>query len=325
MPAESPTIATMPEEVNAHRAVLLPALVVQAGSKAEQRFLEFFTAHIRNPNTRRAYSRAILRFFRWCDDLGLGFHQVEPITVAAFIEKHPGSKPTVKQHLAAIRMLYDWLVTGQVVSFNPASSVRGPRYIIRKGRTPVLSVAETRHLLESIDVTKLGGLRDRALISVMAFSFARVGAALGMRVEDYYREGGNGWLRLHEKGGKLHCVPIHPKAEIDLVAYLAGAAIAGDLKGPLFRAFGRDRHLSQRPMAAIDALKMIKRRAKAASLPENVCCHTFRATGITAYLEAGGTIEGAQAIAGHESPKTTKLYDRRQDLSMVQEVGRIAI
>jgi integrase/recombinase XerD len=160
---------------------------------------------------------------------------------------------------------------------------------------------------------------------VMAFSFARVGATIGLLVEDYYRENGNGWLRLHEKGGRLHCVPTHPKAECYLDAYIAGVAIAGDTKGPLFRVFGRNRHLTGKPKASIDAWKMIKRRASAAELPANVCCHTFRATGITAYLESGGTIEGAQAIAGHESPKTTKLYDRRQDLSMVREVGRIAI
>jgi integrase/recombinase XerD len=325
MSAECSTTRSVSCCAETRKGVLLPAFVAQAGDKAGSRFLEFFTAHIRNANTRRAYSRAITGFFDWCEDRGVEFQHVGPVTVAAFIEQHPGSKPTVKQSLAAIRMLYDWLVTGQVVPFNPASSVRGPRYVIRRGRTPVLSAGEARHLLDSIDVTTLSGLRDRALIAVMAFSFARVGATIGLLIEDYYRENDSGWLRLHEKGGKLHCVPTHPKAERYLDAYIAGASIAGDMKGPLFRVFGRNRRLTGKPMASIDAWKMIKRRAKAADLPANVCCHTFRATGITAYLEGGGTIEGAQAIAGHESPKTTKLYDRRQDLSIVREVGRIAI
>jgi site-specific recombinase XerD len=303
----------------------LPALVVRAGERTSKRFVEFFTAHIRNPNTRRAYGRAIARFFGWCDARGIDLHQVEPVTVAAYIEQHPGSKPTVKQHLAAIRMLFDWLVTGQVVTSNPAASVRGPKYVVKKGRTPVLTAAEARHLLDSIDVSTVIGLRDRALIAVMAFSFARVGAALRMRVEDYYTQAGYRWFRLHEKGGKLHYVPAHGKAVRYLDAYLAGAGIADQKKNPLFRTVGRDRKLTERAMAPIDALKMIKRRARTASLPETIGCHTFRATGITAYLEAGGTIEGAQAIAAHESPRTTKLYDRRGDMATLEEVERIAI
>jgi site-specific recombinase XerD len=307
------------------RELPLPATFHRAGERAGRRFVEFFTAHIRNPNTRRAYGRAIAEFFAWCDSRGLELHQVEPITVAAYIEQHPASKPTVKQHLAAIRMLFDWLVLGQIVSFNPASSVRGPKYVTTKGLTPVLSAAEARRLLDSIETTTIIGLRDRALIGLMAFSFARVGAALGMRVEDYYTERRQGWFRLHEKGGKLHCVPAHPKSARYLDAYLKAAGIRGDKKAALFRAMGKNRRITERPMAAIDVLKMIKRRAVAASLPATTCCHTFRATGITAYLENGGTIEGAQAIANHESPRTTKLYDRRGDKAMLEEVKRIAI
>jgi site-specific recombinase XerD len=303
----------------------LPALVVRAGERAGRRFVEFFTAHIRNPNTRRAYGRAIAAFLAWCDERGLDLHRVEPLTVAAYIEQHPGAKPTVKQHLAAIRMLFDWLVTGQVVPSNPAASVRGPKYVVKKGRTPVLTAAEARRLLDGIDVSTIIGLRDRALIAVMAFSFARVGAALRMRVEDYYIQAGYRWFRLHEKGGKLHYVPAHGTAARYVDAYLAAAGIAGEPKGPLFRTVGRDRRLTPRPMVPIDALKMIKRRARAVSLPETIGCHTFRATGITAYLEAGGTIEGAQAIAAHESPRTTKLYDRRGDMATLEEVERIAI
>jgi site-specific recombinase XerD len=307
------------------QSCLLPAPVVRAGEPAGKRFVEFFTAHIRNANTRRAYGRAIARFFAWCDDRGIDLHQIEPVTIAAYIEQHPGSKPTVKQHLAAIRMLFDWLVTGQIVTSNPAASVRGPKYVVKKGRTPVLTAAEARHLLDSIDVSKVIGLRDRALIAVMAFSFARVGAALRMRVEDYYTQSGYRWFRLHEKGGKLHYVPAHGKAASYLDAYLAAAGVVDQKKEPLFRTVGRNRKLTERPRAPIDALKMVKRRARAASLPETIGCHTFRATGITAYLEAGGTIEGAQAIAAHESPRTTKLYDRRGDMATLEEVERIAI
>ena len=107
----------------------------------------------------------------------------------------------MKQHLAAIRMLFDWLVVGQVVTFNPASSVRGPKHVVKKGKTPVLSAEEVRGLLDGIDLSALAGLRDRALIGVLVFSFARITAAVSMRVADYYTQGRRSFFRLHEKGG----------------------------------------------------------------------------------------------------------------------------
>ena len=231
----------------------------------------------------------------------------------------PSSKaaPTVKQHLAAIGMLFDWLTSGGIIPFNPAASVRGPKHVVKRGKTPVLTADEARQLLDSIAVdeideaTKLPdpdrpiliGMRDRALIGVMVYSFARVSAALGMKVEDYYTEGRRAWFRLHEKGGKRHEVPAHHNAEDYLDAYLEAAGIAAEQKSPLFRSIDRHRKLTDRPMDRRNALDMIKRRAKAIGLPETICCHTFRATGITAYLENGGTIENAQQIADHESPE----------------------
>ncbi len=305
----------------------LPALIAQAGEKAGRRFVEFFTANIRNKNTRLAYGRAVRDFFQWCEDRGIELSDIEPIRVAAYIEQLQGSRsaPTVKLHLAAIRMLFDYLVIGQVVPFNPAASVRGPKHVVKRGRTPVLKADEARHLLDSIDIGTLAGLRDQALIGVMVYSFARVGAVVSMRVEDYYQQGKRWWLRLHEKGGKRHDVPAHHNAEAYLDAYLHQAGIWDDKKTPLFRAINRFRKITERPMHRNDALAMIKRRAKAAGLPANISCHTFRATGITAYLENGGTIENAQAIAAHESPRTTKLYDHTSDEITLDEVERIAI
>jgi integrase len=160
----------------------------------------------------------------------------------------------------------------------------------------------------------------------MVFSFARIGAVLGMKVEDYYQNGKRWWLRLHEKGGKFHEVPAHHNAEAYLDEYLEAAGIAGDAKGPLFRsAAGKTGTLTDRPLRRNNALDMVKRRAVSAGLSPRICCHTFRATGITAYLEAGGTIERAQQIAAHESPKTTKLYDRTSDQITLDEIERIAI
>lgn len=305
----------------------VPKIIANAGDRARIKFIEFFTATIRNPNTRAAYARAVARFCEWCEARGIRLQDVAPVVVASFIEGlgQSHSKPTVKQNLAAIRMLFDWLVISQVMPSNPATSVRGPTYVVKRGKTPVLSATDARTLLDSIDCSKVSGLRDRALIAVMVFSFARVGAVVGMNVEDYYPEGKRWWLRLHEKGGKLHLVPAHHTAEDYLDSYLDAAGIADEKKTPLFRTLNERRLLTERRISRHDVLRMVKRRSQAADLPETLCCHTFRATGITAYLEGGGTIENAQAIAAHESPRTTKLYDRTGDTITLDEIERIAI
>jgi integrase/recombinase XerD len=306
----------------------VPTIVAQLGPKAADRFIEFFTANIRNPNTRRAYAQAVGQFLRWGERYGLKLPDIRPTTVAAYIEQLglACAAPTVKQHLAAIRMLFDWLVIGQVLPSNPAGSVRGPRHVIRRGKTPVLQASDARRLLDSINIADVVGLRDRALIAVMVYSFARVSAVVGMKVQDYYRIGRRSWLRLHEKGGKFHELPAHHNAEEYVDAYVAAAGIADQLTGPLFRTVhGRTRTLTTRPMTRHDALRMIKRYCRRIGLPHFICCHTFRATGITAYLENGGTLEHAQAIAAHESPRTTKLYDRTSDQITLDEIERIVI
>ena len=305
--------------------VVLPALIVDAGPDAVARFLEFFAGRIANERTRAAYARAVGQFLAWCEARGLGLRSVSPLHVAAYIRTHPGSVPTVKQHLAAIRVLCDWLVVSQVLPVNPAAAVRGPKHVVTKGATPVLTTAEARKLLEYIDTGTLAGLRDRALFSVMLYSFARVSAVLGMRRQDYFQQGSQGWLRLHEKGGKRHDVPAHHRAAEALDTYLEAAGLEVGLEA-LFQSVDRvGERLSGRALTRRVVLAMIKRRAASASLPPSTCCHTFRATGITAYLSNGGTLEHAQQIAGHASPKTTKLYDRTADTVTVDEIERIVI
>ena len=307
---------------------LVPSIIQSAGQNAARRFLEFFTAQIRNRNTREAYRRALIDFLAWCEDRGYRLEQIEPIRVAAYIEylSTVYSPPTVKQHLAAIRMCFDWLVTGQIVPMNPAASVRGPKYVVKRGKTPVLSAEEARQLLDSIDCSNVVGLRDRAIIGTMIYTFARVSAVTSMSVEDYYQIGKRSWIRLHEKGGKFHEVPAHHKAQEFLDAYIAAAEMPVDENSPLFRtAAGRSGKLTLLRINRRDALRMVKRRVDDAGLSRRISCHSFRATGITAYLENGGTIEKAQAIAGHESPRTTKLYDRTSDEVTLDEVERILI
>lgn len=307
---------------------VVPALIAEAGDGAARRFLEYFTANIRNPNTRAAYAFNVARFLRWAEDRLFSLKTLEPIVVAAYVEelRRTHDDTSVKQHLAAIRMLFDWLVTGQVVPVNPAASVKGPKVVVKRGKTPVLSTEDARTLLDSIETTNMVGLRDRALIGLMVYSFARISAALGMKCDDYYQNGKRWWIRLHEKGGKFHELPAHHNAEAYLDAYIEAAGIAGERKGPLFRSANRrSQKLTERPLRRNNALDMIKRRASAAGVSERICCHTFRATGITAYLSAGGTIEKAQQIAAHESPKTTKLYDRTNDQITLDEIERIVI
>jgi site-specific recombinase XerC len=307
----------------------LPALVVSAGERASIRFLEFFASAIRNPNTRRAYAHAAGGFMAWCAETGVGsITDVQPLHVAAWIELQTQSlsAPTVKQRLAAIRHLFDWLVTGQVMPHNPAASVRGPSHTTRQGKTLVLDATEARQLLDSIDVTTPIGLRDRALIALMVFSFARVGAALAMRVEDVYVQNRRLWVRLREKGGKRHEMPCHHTLEVYLHAYLDGTGIAADLKGPLFRTVRRGTgQLSDAPLPQANAYAMVRRRAIAAGINTKIGNHTFRATGITAYLKNGGALENAAAMANHASTRTTQLYDGRRDEISLDEVERIRV
>jgi site-specific recombinase XerD len=304
----------------------LPALFA-ATPAAHKRTLEFFTANIRNANTRKAYSHAIGQFAAWCEAHGLkDLGTIGPVHVAAYIEQLGArlSAPSVKLQLAALRVLFDWLVVGQIVPFNPVSAVRGPRHSVKKGKTPVLAAEEARALLDAIDVSTLMGLRDRALIGLMVYTFARVGAVIKMQVEDVYVQGRRTWVRLHEKGGKEHEMPCHHNLEDYLQAYLEAAQSGA--KAYLFRtATGRSAALSSRPMSQSDVWRMIGRRAEQAGIKTRIGCHTFRATGITEYLRNGGKLEVAQQMANHESARTTGLYDRRQDQVSLDEVERILI
>jgi site-specific recombinase XerD len=303
-----------------------PALFLRQ-PRATERFFDFFTSNIRNKHTRRAYYNAASKFSEFCAEYGVrDLEQVKPVHVAGYIEslREGFAKPTIKQHLAAIRMLFDWLIVGQIIDVNPAHAVRGPKHVVIKGRTPVLNREEARLLLSSIDTSTLTGLRDRALIAVMIYTFARVGAVLQMNVGDYFSQGRRGWIRLHEKGGKEHEAPCVPKLEAYLDAYIAAAGIGEDKGGPLFRTTGRFTGTPHR-MTQQDGYRMIQRRARQAGIKTRIGNHSMRATGITDYLKSDGTLEHAQAMAAHSSPRTTKLYDRRNDETALDEYEKVRI
>jgi site-specific recombinase XerD len=331
-----PITARLPAQVgrgtitaSSHALYVVPALIAEAGEQAGWRYAEFFSANICNPHTRRAYARACVRFFVWCEDRGLTLTTIRPSDVAAYIEtlQRTHSAPGVKQQLAAVRMLFDWLIAGRVVPANPASAVRGPKHVVKTGKIPMLDAKEWRTLIDSIPTGTVRDLRDRALIATLTYSFARITAALHMRVEDL-RPLGAGWqVQLYEKGGKQHAIPCHHALAEALRLYIDAAGIAEERKGWLFRTSpGHNATmLTEQLMSQADAWRMIRRRAGAAGILAPIGNHTFRATGIAAYLGNGGTLEHAQSMAAHESPHTTRLYDQRRNRLKQTEVERIRL
>jgi site-specific recombinase XerD len=306
-----------------------PALVAAAGKRASYRFIEFFTAQIRNTHTRRAYARAATEFFDWLEAHGVTqITAIESGHVAAYVEQlqRARSAPIAKLRLAALRRLFDWMVAGEIMPSNPAAAVRGPRHIVRRGKTPALDPVEARQLIDAIDTSTVIGLRDRALIGLMIYSFARIGAAIGMRVEDVYPQNHRQWVRLHVKSGRQHAMPCHHNLEFYLREYIDGAGLANDPKALLFQTYSRATgQLAGNPLPQANAYAMIQRRARAAGIATKIGNHTFRATGVTAYLKNGGTLEKAAQMANHVSTRTTQLYDRRKEEIDLDEVERIGI
>jgi site-specific recombinase XerD len=309
---------------------LLPSLLDQSGDRIRRLVIQFLGASIENDNTRAAYMRALSKF---CTFLGgEGIEQVQdigPLDVAAYIKslKAAGiAVTTQKQHMAAIRGLLDYLVAHGALGTNAALSVKTPRHSVQKGKTPILTAEEAGELLRSIETDTIAGKRDRALIGLMTFTFARVSAACGMNVGDVFHQQRRVWARLHEKGGKMHEMPSHHTLEVYLSEYMEAAGLGGDPKAPLFQSIDKyTRTLSGQRLNRYKAWHIVQRRARAAGISTDVCNHTFRGTGITAYLSNGGTLEKARQMAAHSSTRTTQLYDRREDRVTLDEVVRINI
>ena len=263
----------------------------------------------------------------WCEQRGLHrLDAIRPIHVAAYVEQLPLSRPSVRQHLSAISRCFDWMVSGGTLDTNPATSVQRPRHVVRVGRTPVLSDDQARTLLESISTDRVPGLRDRALIGTMLYTFGRVGAVIAMDVEDYRLSNHQRTFLLHEKGGKEHHVPAHHRLVEYLGEYMDATGLWHSPKSPLFQAVDITKsRLKGTRMNRQIVFQMVRRRARRAGLPSTINCHSFRATGITNYLSNGGSLEDARAIAAHESSQTTRLYDRTGDSITLDEIERITV
>ncbi len=275
------------------KAIGVPNLISAAGEEAAHHFLNFFIASIRNPHTRRAYVRHVRTFMAWCEARGIA--DVRGITtphVSAYVELMSRSQleaASVKQSLSALRMLFDWLVVHQVVPSNPAAVVRGPRLSVTEGATPALEAADVARILDGIPTDTLVGLRDRALIGLMAYTFARVGAAVAMNVGDFFAQGTGYLVRLREKGGKRTQIAAHHLLVEYLTAYLDAAGIANEPGTPLFRTtYRKTKKLTENRILQPDAWRMLQRPAKAAGVEARLCNHTWRASGITNFLPTAG-------------------------------------
>lgn len=304
-------------------------LIAWAGEHGAARTFEFLAAAISNLHTRRAYHRATTRFMCWCVGRELALEHVQSPHVALYLEElgRTLGVPSVKQHLSALRHWFDWLVTGHVLRINPASAVRGPRYVQHVGKTPVLERDQAKALLDSIVGDDVLARRDKALLAVMLFSFARVGAVVRMKVRDYQGAGtSRACFVLHEKGGRHHPVPAHHQAAELVDAYIAVSGLQGVPHAPLWQgARGAAGRLSGSAITERAVLAIVKRRCKAVGLPPNICNHSFRATGITLHQDAGGDLEAARQLAGHASVKTTQLYNRSGDMRRRAEVERVQL
>jgi len=288
--------------------------------------------------TRAAYVTAVAQFCSWCQENGLQLAYIRPLHVSAYIESKQLSAPSIKQHLAALRGLFNWLVIRQVVPDNPALFVKGPRFSRQVGITPIMEAEQMRLLLDSIPVVRkvkvarkhgggykevadVKGLRDRAAIAIMAYTFARVSALVGLRLGDYRLEGKRARLRLMEKGGKEKLVWLHREAEESLDAYIKEAGLE-DTDAPLFQSLDKAHRLTGEGIVRRDMLDVVKVRCRTAGLSKEFCNHTFRGTGIAVFLNNGGALEAAQDMANHTDPRTTKLYERRKDLATLSEIER---
>jgi integrase/recombinase XerD len=326
--------ASVPHELISVQAKLnrlgfdtVPPVIRTAGADATHAFLEFFTARIRNRNTRQAYAHACARFLSFCDDRSVRLDDIEPMLVAAYIEELGRSLATasVKQHLAAIRMMFDYLTEKQVLAVNPSRAVRGPKHVVVEGTTPAFDVKQARTLLASIDTTTIIGLRDRGILATLIYTAARVGAVCNLRVKDFAQDGSQWCLRFGEKGGKRRKIPCRADLEQYIREYINAAAHAHEKDAPLFRTVDRRRRLTDRGVHRVEINAMLKRRLKRAGLPMNLSCHSFRATTATDLLDQSVPLEDVQYLLGHCDPRTTRLYDRRKKQVTRNIVERISV
>lgn len=308
------------EPVTARNA---PAIVKAAGKAAEFAWEEFFQAELANAHTRKNYMHAVRKFLAWVEERGLELPRVSPGDVGEYLQGLELAVPTKKLHLAALRRFFDRLVNRHVAIINPAATVKAERYAVVEGKTPEIGRDQARKLLASIAPSDVVGLRDRAVLAVLIYTAARVGAVAKLTAKSLKHDGSQYTLRFSEKGGKSREIPVRHDLEEFLLEYIRAAGIA---EGPLFRTANRKtRTLTKNAMTGIDVCRMMKRRLKAAGLPGHFSPHSCRVAVVTDLLEQNVPLEDVQFLAGHADPRTTRIYDRRRRKVTRNIVERISI
>lgn len=326
LPAKRPKSPDGLAELSAAREI--PAIVADAGNAARFAWEEFFFGRIRSSHTRRAYHRAVKGFLAWCEDRSLKLTEISPADVGHYLDSLTLATSSKKQVLAGLRHFFDGLVTRHAIVLNPAASVRADRYQVIEGKTPEITVKQARKLLQSIDTTDIIGLRDKSIIAILIYTAARVGAVAKLKCKDLYDTGDQYCLRFNDKGGKSREIPVRHDLQSLLLEYLKSASIQVEQTRdrPLFlTTITKTKQLTDRAMTAGDMGRMIKRRMKAAGLPDRLSPHSFRVATITDLLSQGVPLEDVQHLAGHADPRTTRLYDRRQSKVTRNIVERISI
>lgn len=300
-----------------------PAIVKAAGKSAEFAWEEFFQAEIANAHTRKNYMHAVRQFLTWIEGRGLELTRIAPGDVGEYLQGLELAIPTKKLHLAALRRFFDRLVNRHACVINPAATVKAERHSVVEGKTPDIGTVQARKLLKSISVDDPVGLRDRAVLAVLAYTAARVGAVAKLTMKNLVSDGSQYTLRFAEKGGKSREIPVRHDLEQFLLAYVQAANI---VEGPLFRTANRKtKTLTKNPMTGIDICRMMKRRLKGAGLPGHFSPHSFRVATVTDLLEQNVSLEDVQYLAGHADPRTTRIYDRRRRKVTRNIVERISI
>ena len=314
-------------------------VLVRSGQLAVKLYGDFINVGMRSAQSARTYRSITRTFFLWCDSVKLDeLVDVEPSHIKAYLHHRDvelGRTGSVPTHFAAVRSMFHAFVAGGYLATNPAASVKYQTYKGREGKTPVISTQEVRAIIDGIfnppSPRPNGGnrrprqtdYRDRALIALMGYTFVRIGGALGTKLGDYTVYDGERWLEFGEKGGKLHRLPVLGEARTYLDDYIRECSIRHP-EAWLFQSANRNGDLTGKPYDRTNALRMVKRRAEAAGVTGRVVNHTFRATGITRFLENDGSLDEAQMIANHASNTTTKLYDRRGKAGLVDSMRKVS-
>lgn len=305
----------------------MPVCISDIGAAARLAWDEFFLGQLRNRHTRAAYKRAVTAFLNWVHEEGIDVRQVAPGVIGEYFDSLPGSIPTRKLHLAALRAFFNVLVNRHVIPFNPAATVRGEKYSVVEGKTTEITQDQARKLLGSFDLNRPVGCRDRAIVATLIYTTARAGAVAALRLKDLVWDGSQYAFRFTEKGGKSRLIPIRHDLQTMLFEYLSHFDWQSQPKdAPLFRSVaGRTGMLTGLPIRNIDVCRMVKRRLRDCGLSVELSPHSFRVATITNLLSQGALLEDVQHLAGHADPRTTRLYDRRKRQVTRNLVERITI